>query len=93
MSQINLETYEVIGRVLTMGTICGHSINIAHELGHRGRKFEQNLAKILLLGSLYMHFIIEHNRGHHKRVATRTKICLLFIATIILIAKYLTGRD
>ena len=71
ISQVNLETYEIIGRILTMGTICGHSINIAHELGHRGRKFEQNLSKTLLLGSLYMHFIIEHNRGHHKRVATR----------------------
>jgi len=71
VGQSNLETYEIIGRILTMGTICGHSINIAHELGHRGRKFEQNLSKMLLLGSLYMHFIIEHNRGHHKRVATR----------------------
>ncbi len=70
VNQPNLETYEIVGRILTMGTICGHSINIAHELGHRGRKMEQNLAKILLLGSLYMHFIIEHNRGHHKRVAT-----------------------
>ena len=37
--QANLETYEIIRRVLTMGTICGHSINIAHELGHRGRSF------------------------------------------------------
>jgi len=70
VNQPYLETYEIVGRILTMGTICGHSINIAHELGHRGRKMEQNLAKILLLGSLYMHFIIEHNRGHHKRVAT-----------------------
>ena len=71
INQPNLETYEIIGRILTMGTICGHSINVAHELGHRGKKFEQNLAKTLLLGSLYMHFIIEHNRGHHQRVATR----------------------
>jgi alkane 1-monooxygenase len=70
VNQPHLETYESIGRILTMGTICGHSINIAHELGHRGRKLEQNLAKMLLLGSLYMHFIIEHNRGHHKRAAT-----------------------
>ena len=70
IDKVNLETYEIIGRILTMGTICGHSINIAHELGHRGRKLEQSLSKILLLGSLYMHFIIEHNRGHHKRVAT-----------------------
>jgi alkane 1-monooxygenase len=33
-------------------------------------KFEQFLAKILLLTSLYMHFFIEHNKGHHKHVAT-----------------------
>ena len=26
--------------------------------------------KILLLPALYMHFFIEHNRGHHKNVAT-----------------------
>ncbi len=70
VNQAHLATYEIVGRILTMGTICGHSINIAHELGHRGRRMQQNLAKILLLGSLYMHFIIEHNRGHHKLVAT-----------------------
>ena len=28
------------------------------------------MAKILLLSSLYMHFFIEHNRGHHKNVST-----------------------
>src|SRR4029078_9547004 len=33
-------------------------------------RFEQFLAKSLLLTSLYMHFFIEHNKGHHKRVAT-----------------------
>ena len=54
-----------------MGTLCGHSINIAHELGHRSNKFEQFLAKILLLTSLYMHFI-EHNKGHHVRVGTHS---------------------
>ena len=32
--------------------------------------FEQFLAKSLLLTSLYMHFFIEHNKGHHKHVAT-----------------------
>jgi alkane 1-monooxygenase len=39
-------------------------------LGHRVKKGEQFLAKALLLTSLYMHFFIEHNKGHHKRVAT-----------------------
>jgi alkane 1-monooxygenase len=28
------------------------------------------MSKILLLTSLYMHFFIEHNRGHHKHVST-----------------------
>lgn len=28
------------------------------------------MAKMLLLTSLNMHFFIEHNRGHHRRVAT-----------------------
>ena len=53
-----------------MGTLCGHSINVAHELGHRKNNFEQFLSKILLLSSLYMHFFIEHNKGHHRRVGT-----------------------
>ncbi|WP_420583155.1 alkane 1-monooxygenase [Reichenbachiella sp.] len=62
---------ELIGRVLSMGITCGAlGINVAHELGHRKSKFEQFLAKALLLTSLYMHFNIEHNRGHHKNVST-----------------------
>jgi alkane 1-monooxygenase len=54
-----------------MGILCGSfGINVAHELGHRVNRFEQTLAKSLLLTSLYMHFFTEHNKGHHKRVAT-----------------------
>lgn len=62
---------EMVGRVFSMGITCGAlGINVAHELGHRKGKFEQFLAKALLLTSLYMHFNIEHNRGHHKNVST-----------------------
>lgn len=62
---------DIAGRVVAMGLLCGtFGINAAHELGHRVNKFEQFLAKILLLTSLYMHFFIEHNKGHHKHVAT-----------------------
>ena len=61
-----------LGRILSMGLVCGgYGINVAHELGHRNNKFEQFLSKTLLLSSLYMHFYIEHNRGHHKRVSTK----------------------
>jgi alkane 1-monooxygenase len=62
---------DMIGKTMVMGLLCGtFGINVGHELGHRINKFEQFLAKALLLTSLYMHFFIEHNKGHHKRVAT-----------------------
>jgi alkane 1-monooxygenase len=71
MKATDLQWWEVTGRVLSMGMLCGtFGINVAHELGHRITKFEQILAKLLLLSSLYMHFFIEHNKGHHKNVAT-----------------------
>lgn len=62
---------ETTGLVLSMG-ICGGSlgINVAHELGHRSRRYEQRLAQVLLGSALYLHFFIEHNRGHHRHVAT-----------------------
>ena len=62
---------DTLGQVIAMGLLCGtFGINAAHELGHRISKLEQFFAKILLLTSLYMHFFIEHNKGHHKHVAT-----------------------
>jgi len=61
----------VAGAVLSMGICLGAvGINVAHELGHRSRAWEQRLAQVLLLSSLYLHFFIEHNRGHHRHVAT-----------------------
>jgi alkane 1-monooxygenase len=71
MQRDDLLLYERIGMTMSMGAACGViGINAAHELGHRLTKFEQNLSKVLLLTSLYMHFFIEHNRGHHKYVST-----------------------
>ncbi|MGB1206035.1 MAG: alkane 1-monooxygenase [Chitinophagales bacterium] len=71
VSTQSLATYELIGYIVTMGIMCGVvGINVAHELGHRNKKSEQTMSKALLLTSLYMHFFIEHNRGHHKNVST-----------------------
>lgn len=71
ISDPTLETYEIAGLTFTMGLGCGaFGINIAHELGHRKKKYEQWMAKALLLTAQYMHFFIEHNRGHHKNVST-----------------------
>ena len=65
-----LQVYEVVGRVLSMGLVTTFAINLAHELGHRQTWGEQFLSKLMLLTTLMMHFFIEHNRGHHKNVAT-----------------------
>jgi len=71
LSQGGLTTIELVGKTLAMGIGCGVSgINVGHELGHRREAFDQFLAKTALLSSLYMHFFIEHNRGHHSTVAT-----------------------
>ena len=59
-----------IGLMLTVGTVSGVAINTAHELGHKRASFERWLSKIALAQSGYGHFFIEHNRGHHVRVAT-----------------------
>ncbi len=63
--------WEIAGKTFSMGIACGIlGINVAHELGHRIKPYERLMSKMLLLTSLYMHFYIEHNRGHHKNVAT-----------------------
>jgi len=71
MRETGITSFERAGRIGSMGMLCGtFGINVGHELGHRQKKYEQWLAKFSLMTSLYMHFYIEHNRGHHKRVAT-----------------------
>lgn len=71
ISQPGLQIYEMIGLIISFGISCGvFGINVAHELGHRNTKHEQFMAKILLWTTQYMHFFIEHNRGHHKNVST-----------------------
>ena len=60
-----------VGMTTAFGMSCGVlGINAAHELGHRQTWYEQLMSKMLLLTTLYMHFFIEHNRGHHKNVST-----------------------
>ena len=71
VQESTMSNWDLVGRIASMGLLCGaFGINVAHELGHRVNKFEQLLAKLLLLTSMYMHFFIEHNKGHHKHVAT-----------------------
>ncbi|WP_413912116.1 alkane 1-monooxygenase [Candidatus Skiveiella danica] len=59
-----------LAMVLTGGGIGGFCINLGHELGHKQTRLERWLAKIVLAPTGYGHFFIEHNRGHHRDVAT-----------------------
>jgi alkane 1-monooxygenase len=66
----SLTFWSVIVLALTAGSYSGLGINTAHELGHKKPEFERWLAKIVLAVPAYGHFCIEHNRGHHRDVAT-----------------------
>jgi alkane 1-monooxygenase len=66
----DLSTLDSIGLALTMAMVSGVAINTAHELGHKRADLEKWLSKVALAQSGYGHFFIEHNRGHHVRVAT-----------------------
>jgi alkane 1-monooxygenase len=65
-----LSLVEQVGLALTLGCVNGIGINTAHELGHKRASLERWLSKIALAPTGYGHFFIEHNRGHHVRVAT-----------------------
>jgi alkane 1-monooxygenase len=66
----HLSVAEDFGLAITMAMVGGIAINTAHELGHKRPQIEKWLAKVALAQSGYGHFFIEHNRGHHVRVAT-----------------------
>ena len=66
----DLSVVESLGLALTMAVVGGIAINTAHELGHKRDSTERWLSRVALAQTGYGHFFIEHNRGHHVRVAT-----------------------
>jgi len=65
-----LPVVDELGIAATLGMLNGIAINTAHELGHKKEHLERWFARIALAPCGYGHFFIEHNRGHHVRVAT-----------------------
>lgn len=65
-----LSGIEWLALILGTGIANGVGINTAHELGHKTHSFERWMAKLTLAPVAYGHFFIEHNKGHHKNVAT-----------------------
>jgi alkane 1-monooxygenase len=66
----HLSTIDSVGLALTVAMVSGIAINTGHELGHKRASLERWLSRVALAQSGYGHFYIEHNRGHHVRVAT-----------------------
>lgn len=63
-------------RVVVLGLACGSvaggvGIVLAHELGHRRQGLDRALSRALLCMIGWGHYLIEHNRGHHRHAALR----------------------
>jgi len=67
---LSMSLTDKFGLMATVGISGGIGINAAHELGHRRVRMEKRLSKLALAQTCYGHFFVEHNRGHHVRVAT-----------------------
>lgn len=59
-----------MGVTLGVALTNGLALVVGHEIGHKKSRFEKRLAQIVLAVPAYGHFSAEHNRGHHKHVAT-----------------------
>jgi alkane 1-monooxygenase len=70
ISQPQYGVTDKVGMAISLGIVVGIGINTAHELGHKKEKHERWLSRVALAPTAYGHFYIEHNRGHHVRVAT-----------------------
>lgn len=67
---VTMTNADKLGLMASVGTVGGIAINAAHELGHKRGLSERRLSKVALAQTCYGHFFVEHNRGHHVRVAT-----------------------
>jgi alkane 1-monooxygenase len=66
-----LSVWDLVWFTLSVGVATGGvGITVAHELGHRAGLLDRWASRALLVTVAYSHFYVEHNRGHHVRVAT-----------------------
>ena len=68
----DLNPLQWLGLAVTVGIVSGGGINTAHEWGHKRGWLANVMSKLSLAPAFYGHFHVEHNRGHHKNVATPT---------------------
>jgi alkane 1-monooxygenase len=61
----------IVGAGMSVGCMNGAGLATGHELGHKVSDPKQSWgAKIMVACCGYAHFMIEHNKGHHKDVST-----------------------
>lgn len=68
---VDLPWYHLISAMLSIGVLHAGTFTLSHELGHKMSDKKQSFfAKLAIACMGYAHFNIEHNKGHHKDVAT-----------------------
>ena len=71
VTQGDFSWFNILGAILSVGAMHAVGLTMSHELGHKMNDKAQVLAaQICSACSGYAHFNIEHNKGHHKDVAT-----------------------
>lgn len=65
----SLPAAAMLGVAIGMST-GSQGITFAHELGHSRSRADRALGWALMASVLYVHFMVEHYRGHHVRAAT-----------------------
>ena len=66
----HLSVLAYIGVAWSCGLMNGFAVATAHELGHKKTATERWMAKLCLATGFYGQYFIDHNRGHHRDVAT-----------------------
>ncbi|MEM7215009.1 MAG: alkane 1-monooxygenase [Pseudomonadota bacterium] len=67
---LELPVWAFVALALGAGAASGGGLTVGHELGHKHNWIDQLSAKLINAVSGYAHFCIEHNQGHHVKVAT-----------------------
>ena len=63
--------FNVVGLILSVGIVNGIAMATAHELNHASSLFLNRLFSVLISApTFYGQFLVEHNIGHHVKVAT-----------------------
>lgn len=65
-----LSWYQWVMFMFTIQVATGGNLLVGHELGHRREWYHKLAAYIMYLRFMYTNFLIAHNQGHHKWVAT-----------------------